>query len=299
MEQLEDRRLMSGLSIKFLKHYYGFTAIADKGAGETIAIVDAYNNSFARKNLNTYASIHHLPQGGLHIYNLGSAGNTANSSNWALEEDLDIEVIRAFAPKARIDLVEAQSSSDDDMYNAEQYASQLPGVIAISNSWQGEERAEPAFISTSRSIVYTAAAGDSYGVVGAPSTFPDVISVGATSFINGREVTWNNTGWGYSSLYPTRFTPDVSMFGGSPGFNIIVGATNYREAVEGTSLACPLFTSIVALLDSKRSKEGLNPVNTDQMLSVMYANAETAFSYISPQCGLGSPNVYKLVEDLL
>ena len=102
---------------------YGFSSIsfngtAGTGSGETIAIVDAYNDPDIQSNLNTFDSEFSLPATTVKVVNETggtSLPGTDPTGGWELEESLDVEWAHAMAPGASILLVEASSASHSDL----------------------------------------------------------------------------------------------------------------------------------------------------------------------------------------
>ena len=134
-----------GLTPQQLRTAYGINSImlgsipAD-GAGQTIAIIDAYDapnfvnstdSNFANSDLHQFDLQFGLPDppsfqkmdqnGGS---NLPAA---SGSSGWSVEASLDVEWAHAVAPMANIILVEANSSMDWDLLAAVDTARHLPG----------------------------------------------------------------------------------------------------------------------------------------------------------------------------
>ena len=67
------------------------------------------------------------------------AGPGSTSGNWEYEEAMDVEWAHALAPAANIVLVEANSNSFGDLYQAITTAADLPGVSTVSLSWGSSE----------------------------------------------------------------------------------------------------------------------------------------------------------------
>ena len=125
-----------------------FGSIVGDGSGQTIAIVDAYDDpaflnstdpNFANSDLAQFdleagipdpPSFMKVNQQGqtspLPRTDPSGAGNI--NGNWEIEEALDIEYAHGIAPGANIILVEASSDSDSDLYAAIVTAAALPGV---------------------------------------------------------------------------------------------------------------------------------------------------------------------------
>src|SRR5205814_8216189 len=111
--------------------------------GETIAIVDAYNDPTAASDLATFSSQYGLPpcttaNGCLTKVNqTGGTNYPRTNSGWALEISLDIQWAHAIAPGAHILLVEARSNSFSNLLAAEDYAA--AHATYVPNSWAGRQ----------------------------------------------------------------------------------------------------------------------------------------------------------------
>src|SRR5579871_3619363 len=121
---------------------YGLTSIANQGAGETIALVDAYNNPDAASDLTTFSTQYSLPActtaNGCFKVIYANGTKPANNKSWAGESSLDIEWAHAIAPQAKIILVEAASSSTNALLKAVSVAVSH-GATVVSMSWSGAE----------------------------------------------------------------------------------------------------------------------------------------------------------------
>src|SRR6185312_5998737 len=166
---------------------------ASAGTGQTIAIVDAFDDTTAESDLATYRSFYGLPactssNGCFRKVNqTGGAIPPAPNPDWALEISLDLDMVSAVCPNCRILLVEATTNLDSDLYASEDTAARL-GANAISNSWGGDESSDDGF-------------GVSY-----PAASPLVTAVGGTSLTtaaNARgwtESAWSGAGSGCSAF---------------------------------------------------------------------------------------------------
>ncbi len=148
---------------------YGFSSIsfngtAGTGSGETIAIVDAYNDPDIQSNLNTFDSEFSLPSLTVTVVNQtgGSKLPGADSTGgWELEESLDVEWAHAMAPGAKIMLVEASSSSIANLLTAVSYAKENASVVSMSwggSEWSGETSDDGDFDQSG--VAFVASAGD-------------------------------------------------------------------------------------------------------------------------------------------
>src|SRR5258706_10406882 len=106
-----------GYSPSQIKHAYGFDQISGNGAGQTIAIVDAFNDPNILADLKVFdqkfgladpASFTQVSQTG------GSTSKIKVDSGWSSEIALDVEWAHAIAPGASILLGEAKSDSITD-----------------------------------------------------------------------------------------------------------------------------------------------------------------------------------------
>ena len=126
---------------------YGFNNIVfaggviGNGAGQTIAIVDAYNNPNVVSDLHTFDQQFGLadPPSFKVVNQTGGTTLPSNNRGWASEIALDVEWAHAIAPGANILLVEATSSYTTDLDKALDYARSATGVVVVSNSWGGSE----------------------------------------------------------------------------------------------------------------------------------------------------------------
>jgi subtilase family serine protease len=200
------------------------TAVSVRGS-RAIAIVDAYDDPNALSDLKAYAQEFGLPAPTAANFEViyatpGGSTQTAtpppqdSSGGWELEESLDIEMAHAMAPRAKIYLVEANSSGSGDLLPAVTLASNLVAAAGggeVSMSWGfGDFSGEAGFDGYFQTpqVVYFSGAGDSGGV-NYPSTSPYVVSAGGSTIgrnpANGNfvaESAWPDTGGGVTSNEP-------------------------------------------------------------------------------------------------
>jgi hypothetical protein len=184
------------------------------GAGQTVAIVDAFDDPNAEADLAVYRSRYGLPactsSGGCFrkVNQSGGTSYPAANSGWAVEISLDLDMVSAACPKCHLLLVEATTNEDINLYTAEDEAAAL-GATEISNSWGGEEyvgESEDDVFFHHPGVPITFSAGDSGYEAEYPAASPDVIAVGGTALkraSNSRgwsETAWSKTGSGCSAL---------------------------------------------------------------------------------------------------
>ena len=135
-------------------------------AGQTIAIVDAYDDPNAEHDLAVYDREFGLPEctttNGC-FAKINQNGQTSPlppvSGEWSLEEALDVEAAHAICQNCRILLVEANSNSNAALEVAENRAV-LAGATEVSNSWGSVEPVADSPAFNHPGVVIAAAAGD-------------------------------------------------------------------------------------------------------------------------------------------
>jgi hypothetical protein len=274
-----------------IRHAYGFDQLPLDGAGQTIAIVDAYDDPNIAWDLQTFDRAVGLPDPP--SFQKVKLGAPAFNPAWAGEIALDVEWAHAIAPGAKILLVEANSAGGWDLLSAVDYARRMPGVSVVSMSWgSGEYYYEGYFDGYFATpyghapVAFVASAGDTGAWYGAswPAVSPNVLAVGGTSLYldaSGNyyvEAAWSLGGAGLSPylLQPAyqrgfqpwwvRSIPDVS-YDANPatGFYVYDSAPNvYGQtgwfAYGGTSAGAPQWAALVALADEGRAWLGKAPL---------------------------------------
>jgi hypothetical protein len=270
-----------------LQSAYDLTsASASDGSGETVALVDAYDDPTAASDLAEYRSAAGLPTVPS-FEKVNQEGETSplpseapSDDDWTLEESLDLDMVSSICPECNIVLVEADNDSGDGLYVAENTAASLAGYV--SNSWGGSEASSDTSLDSEYfdhpGDVITAAAGDSDYGVEYPATSPDVVSVGGTSLStasNSRgwsESVWNDgggegTGSGCSAYEPQpSWQTSLDLSGCSyridndtaadadPDTGVAVYDTSNDNGgwveVGGTSASTPMLAAMYALADN-------------------------------------------------
>ncbi|HUI44151.1 MAG TPA: peptidase S8/S53 subtilisin kexin sedolisin [Terriglobia bacterium] len=207
------------------------------GGWGAIALVDAYDNPTAANDLKFFASYYGLPApnftkvyantsfGTLNGMTASCSGKPAGDTGWGLEEDLDIQWAHAMAPAAKIFLIEACTSSYNDLLYAEQVAGiKVSGAGGgdISNSWSSSEFSTEVGTTDDvfyryywQNISYFASADDSGWGAAYPSSSPWVISAGGTTVnrdANGNfqnESCWSGSGGGVSAFELWQNPPSI------------------------------------------------------------------------------------------
>jgi len=196
------------------------TPSATAGTGQTVAIVDAYDDPNAEADLNSYRSYFGLPgctsaSGCFHKVNQNGQASPLPSSNasWSQEIALDLDMVSAICPNCKILLVEANSATFSDLGTAANSAVSL-GATVVSNSYGGSEfSSETNYDSYYKhpGVAVTVSSGDSGYGVEYPAASQFVTAVGGTSLSqltntgtrNASETVWSGAGSGCSA-YETK-----------------------------------------------------------------------------------------------
>jgi subtilase family serine protease len=179
------------------------TASATKGAGKTIAIVDAYDDPNAEADLAVYRSFYGLPActtaNGC-FKKVNQAGGTTMppaDGGWAEEISLDLDMASAICPLCKILLVEANSPTFVNLGKAENRAVKL-GATVISNSYGGSDASDSIYgvYYNHPGVAITVSSGDSGFGVEYPASSHYVTAVGGTSLVTAANTRgWSETAW--------------------------------------------------------------------------------------------------------
>jgi hypothetical protein len=210
-----------------------FNGTPGNGQGETIAIIDAYNESsfadtgtsaYATSDLAVFDSQFGIPDPPSFVMLNENGGTTlppASSANDEVETALDVEYAHAMAPSASIVLIDCNSLNDSDLSTGINTARNLSGVDVVSMSFGGEEYSEETdsysssgngflddgFFQTPsghNGITFVASSGDSGYGAQYPASSPDVLGMGGTNLEEtsgtyDSESGWNDSGGGPSA----------------------------------------------------------------------------------------------------
>jgi subtilase family serine protease len=247
------------------------------GTGQTVAIVDAYDDPNAESDLGIYRAFYGL-----------SACTTANgcfrkvdqsggtsypraNGGWAEEISLDLDMVSAVCRNCHILLVEASSSSFANLASAVDTAARL-GATAISNSYGGSEYSGEVSDQSHFNhpgIAITASSGDGGYGVEFPAAAQSVTAVGGTSLSRSAtargwtETVWSGAGSGCSAYIPKpswqtdpgcaqRTVADVAAVADPNTGVAVYDSLRYQGrsgwlVFGGTSVASPIIASVYAL----------------------------------------------------
>ncbi|HEX4146263.1 MAG TPA: S53 family peptidase [Pirellulales bacterium] len=323
---------------------YGFNQIkfgnvVGNGAGQTIAIVDAYNDPNIANDLAAFDK-----QFGLAAPKFTEVKQTLNgqgpmnSAGWSLEISLDVEWAHAMAPAANIELVEAYSPTLNNLLTCVQYAAAQPGVSVVSMSWGASEFSSEAnynsYFTTPAGhtgVSFVASSGDSGAGALWPAISTNVLSVGGTSLTLGKnntygsETAWSGSGGGESEYQSEasyekgvqttgkQMDPDVA-YDANPNTGFAVydteGYGGWLE-VGGTSAGAPQWSALVAIANQGRVLDHENtltnaaaavfaiPSNDFHDVTTGNDGGHSAAKGYDEVTGLGTPQANLVAQGLL
>jgi len=203
----------------WIQQAYDLTYLSQtRGAGDTVAIVDAGDDPTAESDLAVFRSTYGLPacttaNGCFEKVNQSGQSSPLPTPNgvWEPEESLDMDAVSALCPNCKILLVEASDASD---YNLDQAVIEAANLHAnqISNSWSDNEPtpipgtysfAGSAVIAATGDVGYVGGGNDAY-----PAAFPHVTAAGGTSLAPASggqsargfgESAWSVNAWGWGA----------------------------------------------------------------------------------------------------
>jgi subtilase family serine protease len=245
------------------------------GAGQTVAIVDAYDDPSAEADMGVYRTQYGLPacttaNGCFKKLNQNGVQGSYPTKNggWAEEISLDLDMVSANCPNCHIILVEASSASNSNLDTAENTAFN-EGANVISNSYGGSESGSSNSAYNHPGAIITASAGDDGTGAAQPCSYSTVVCVGGTTLETANNSRgWTETAWADSgsgcSAYVTkpswqtdkgctkRSEADTSA-DANPNTGVAVyDSYSYEGYVGwlvfgGTSVSSPLIASVYAL----------------------------------------------------
>jgi subtilase family serine protease len=305
-----DAATPSGLFPADLQSAYKLPS-ASAGSGQTVAIVDAFDDPNAESDLATYRSQFGLPpcttaNGCFRkVDQRGGTRFPRTNAGWAAEISLDLDMVSATCPNCKILLVEADSNSFANLGAAENEAAAL-GANVISNSFGGSDASDATNGAPFNhpGIAITVSSGDSGFGVEYPASSHFVTAVGGTHLTRASntrgwtETAWNGAGSGCSAFNTAlsgqasfntgcsrRAVADVSAVA-DPATGVAVFDTVPIQGQSqwlvfgGTSVAAPVVAGVYGLAGNARSIDNNFP----------YAHASALFDVTSGSNGSCSPS---------
>ena len=275
------------------------------GSGQTVAIVDAFDNPNAESDLAVYRANFGLPACSssngcfAKLNENGKPGPYPRpDAGWAVEESLDVDMVSAVCPNCHIILMEGKTSSSKSLGSAVDEAVKM-GVTIVSNSYigYGKQNDKSAPYYDHPGVIMTAAGGDEGYGIGEPAGFPAVVSVGGTNLSQGggsrgwTETTWSGTGsgcerkqakpsWQTDNGCKGRTMNDVAAVAADMALYDTYPSGGWFT-VDCTSIATPVIAGVYALAGNA------NTLNAAQSL---YAKGASLFDITSGANGSCSPS---------
>ena len=296
------------------------------GAGQTVAIVDAFDDPAAESDLAVYRQQYGLPPcttaNGCFkkIDQRGGTSYPPPDAGWAGEISLDVDMVSAICPSCHILLVEADDNFTNNLGTAVNQAV-AQGAKYVSNSYSGledssETQDDDAYYHHP-GVVITASSDDvGYGPQ-YPAASQYVTAVGGTSLVKDTSTTrgWSETAWNLAGSGCSAYEP-------KPSFQTDTGCSHRTIAdvsavadpntpvaiyyggwhiTGGTSVSSPIIASVYALAGTPvagsepnsypyDSPSALNDVTSGNNGSCNPAYLCTAGAGYDGPTGLGTPN---------
>jgi len=230
------------------------------GAGQTVAIIDAYASPTILQDVNTYSSKHGLPafQGSQFsqvvapgTFHHPESGMKQDPQGWYGEETLDVEAVHSMAPGAKVVYVGAPNNFQDlDAALNHVVDRGLAQIVTNSYGWS-TELLPSGFIKPYEDILVQAAAegigvyfsagddGDEtlnvgYRTADWPASSPWVTAVGGTSLgVHSSNNYLFETYWGTDkyTLKNGSWASNGWLYAGGGGTSRIFGEPSYQQGV--------------------------------------------------------------------
>ena len=330
--------------------FNGAYASHDYGQGVTIAIVDAYGDPNLQYDLYSFDHISGLPAVNLSVnYPEGQppsvstpwAIETASDVEWAHAMAPEANISLYVSPNSNLESMMNITSMivNEKLASIISFSWGIPEVSVTGS----EMKAFSSILNKAASygISVVAASGDLGAFDGEPlpsvnfpASDPSVLSVGGTSLAYFDNIMYQyawggnisgtsyGSGGGYSNYFSVppyqegiknitdrRGVPDVAMDANNEtGVYSIIGGGEYR--IGGTSIGAPIWSAVIALIDSKYGIDLGNPdylfyriASTplyNQSFSQIVSGSNGFYSASpgwNPVTGLGTPIVWNLILD--
>jgi hypothetical protein len=255
---------------------YGFSQIPGRGAGQTIAIIGAFDSSSTiQRDLDTFSDLYGIERTTIQI--VKETSTLGYDAGWDTEVHLDVEWAHAMAPQARILLYLAkQVNNFDDLLGGVDVVVNLgANIVSISfgaDEFSGESSFD--FHFQHPGVTFVAATGDSGTGVHYPAASPFVLAVGGTSLLLDssnhivNETAWSGSSGGESAIYGrppfqaawqttfSRTVPDVAYIADSGVLTVVsdarVSCGPFCGNI-GTSMGAPQWAALIADINSVRA----------------------------------------------
>ncbi len=279
------------------------------GAGQTIAVVEAYDDPNAQSDFDFYRKFFKLPKCKKKCFQKVNQNgqksplpSACGSCGWDVELSLDMEMVSAICPNCDVIVVEAESATTTDLGTGVDSAIKL-GATVVSNSYGGGGTSGASFYDHPGTIITASAGDDGYGVA-VPAGFPTVVAVGGTTLHlsdgqRSTETVWGSSSGGEgtgsgceTSLSKPSWQTDTGCKGrtmndvsadANPNTGVAIYDTYSQHGwleVGGTSVSSPVVASIYGLAGN---------ASTLTAAQSLYASGASLFDVTSGADGSCSP----------
>ena len=286
-------------TIAELQTAYKYNNVQNQSFSVKPVIAIVMYNSYAdlQSNFDLFCQANNLPA---YTLNIIPINNPPEDSNAGSEMCIDTQCSYGICPNADLVVVQAESSSVQDLSVAISVANSYnPDIINMSWGVAGTEFTNEQQENTenlfTNDCLYCASSGDSNNV-GWPSTDPGVLAVGGTSLYTNSDGSilsqsaWSSTGCGPSAYfdipnYQKNYTNLTSTFRNTCDLSALAdvdtGVQCYwgGEVVifGGTSVAAPLCSGLFAIVNGIRKNQNLGIINSSAssnlgVQNILYSN---------------------------
>ncbi len=314
-----------GMLPKEVARTYGLSALAARGArgrGATIGVISG--GGIDTGDVATFTKTFDIPREAIEVREL-----LGPPPRLAHEVTVNAAWAAALAPEAHVIVFQAPDPRTTSLLFAFAEAATTGEATVVTTSYSHVESSEPiatrelyelfAKLGAAIGTTIVAAAGNA-AKPDIPATCPHVTSVGGTRHREGTEEAWERSGSGASSFdaptwqravspSPRRIVSDVALNASSP----YVGVWRSKlRSVGGTSISAPIFSAIVAAVNSERLARGAPPVGF--LNATLYGDARVQASFADvttggtkehlagpgwdPPTGWGAPRADALADSL-
>lgn len=308
-----------------LQSAYGLTqASQTQGGGQIVGIVTAFHNLTLEDDLWVYRAAFGLPPCTLAnrcLRIISPPGQRPNPNpNWAIEGDLNVEMVSAICPLCSIAVVEAKDDHLKNLASAVDYAAGSMHADVVSNSYAAPESKQNASYESHyhhSNVAIVAGAGDGgYSTTAMfPASSPHVTAVGGTTLTGGgaswMQAVWPSTGSGCSAYFGkpkwqtdtgcTMRTDNDTAAVADPNTGAGIWSTPAGGwiVVGGTSVATPVVAAMFALAGNTQGMQDASYLyrNPGAFNSITGSNGTCTFFYLcnagqgyNGPAGLGVPS---------
>ena len=173
------------------------------GSGQTVAVVDAYDNPTAEADLAVYRAQYGLPacttaNGCFRKVNQAGASSPLPAANagWAAEIALDVDMVSAVCPQCNILLVEAEQRLHQRPRHRGRHRGGARREVRVQQLRRRRLRPARPRHFDHPGVVITASTGDNGYGVSFPASAPTVTAVGGTRLVRSASTRgWTETAW--------------------------------------------------------------------------------------------------------